>query len=117
MSMSLRPGDIVVIEFPGANEVKSRPSVVVSTSLYQAHRPDIVVGLLTTRLHAAVAPTDYVLQDWQTAGLRRPSAFRSYFVTVRDGYLASIGRLTDRDWQGVEHCLGRSVAAHGDVTE
>jgi PemK-like, MazF-like toxin of type II toxin-antitoxin system len=105
------PGDVVVLNFPGAVRVKRRPAVVFSTPLYHAHRPDVIVGLLTTNVRAATAPTDYVLLDWAKPGLRQASAFRSYLVTVDRFGSALVGRLSDRDWQGVQGCLVRAIAS------
>lgn len=55
-------------------------------------------------------PTDYVLQDWTAAGLRYPSAYRSYLLTLDDGSLPSIGRLSERDWQEVQARLRLALA-------
>src|SRR5256885_16814796 len=96
-----KPGDVTILDFPGAMGTKRRPAVVVSTDVYHAHRPDLVVGLLTTNLAGAVTPTDYVLQDWAAAGLRSASAFRAYLVTARASDVRIIGHLSDRDWQAV----------------
>ena len=63
------PGDLVVLDFPGVMGVKRRPTVVISSPVYHASRPDVVVGLITSQT-AAPGPTDYVLQDWSQAGLR-----------------------------------------------
>jgi mRNA interferase MazF len=104
------PGDVVIVTFPGATGSKTRPAVVLSTSLYHTHRPDVIVGLLTTKINKATTPTDYVLQDWTAAGLRYPTAFRSYLVTLDDGSLPCIGRLSERDWQAIQGCLGRALA-------
>ena len=68
------PGDLVVLDFPGVMGVKRRPTVVISSPVYHASRPDVVVGLITSQT-AAPGPTDYVLQDWSQAGLRIPSVF------------------------------------------
>jgi mRNA interferase MazF len=106
----LNPGDIVVVDFPGATGIKTRPAVVLSTSLYHTHRPDVIIGLLTTNTAAATAPTDYVLQDWAAAGLHHPSAYRSYLVTLDDGSLSAIGHLSDRDWQEVQGRLKLALA-------
>ncbi len=107
------PGDVVVLNFPRALRVKRRPAVVFSTPLYHAHRPDVIVGLLTTNVRAATAPTDYMLLDWAKAGLRKATAFRSYLVTVNRAGSVHIGRLSDRDWQGVQTCLARAMACPG----
>jgi mRNA interferase MazF len=107
------PGDVLLVDFQGAIGTKQRPAVIVSTSVYHTHRPDVIVGLLTTKLHKATAPTDYVLQDWAAAGLRYPSAFRSYLLTLDDGSLPYLGQLSARDWHGVQGCLALALAVTG----
>ena len=54
---------------------------------------------------------DHVILDWQQAGLRRPSLFRSYLTTRPRKELTRIGRLTDRDWQSIQSCLRSAIAA------
>ena len=56
----MRPDDIVVGAFPGALTKKTRPAVVLSTEDYHRHRPDVVVGLITTQAPRPLAPTDAV---------------------------------------------------------
>jgi mRNA interferase MazF len=106
----LNPGDVVLVDFPTPRGVKRRPAVVISTPVYHAHRPDVIVAVLTTQVAKATAPTDYILQDWAAAGLNKPSAFRSYVVTLDDGRLPSIGTLSQRDWQAVLQCLRTAIA-------
>jgi mRNA interferase MazF len=57
------PGDVVIVEFPGARLTKRRPAVVLSTSAYHATRPDVILGLLTSQVESATSATDYILQD------------------------------------------------------
>ena len=75
------PGDVVVIDFPGVTGVKRRPTVVLSSPIYHASRPDLIVCLITSQTIAS-GPTDYGLQDWAQAGLRVLSVFRSFFATL-----------------------------------
>jgi len=63
----VKPGDVVTVDFPGAQGLKRRPAVVVSTDPYHTARPDVVLGLLTSRILGATAATDYALQDWSSA--------------------------------------------------
>ena len=105
-----RAGDIVLVDFVGATGVKRRPAVVVSTDTHHAHRPDVVLCLLTTHLAAATAPTDYILQDWAAAGLHAPSVFRVYIGMALAGDAQVIGHLSDRDWQGVQARLRVALA-------
>jgi len=104
------PGDVVTVDFVGATGIKRRPAVVVSSALYHQHRPDLVLGVLTTQTGAATTPLDYLLQDWARAGLHRPSAFRAYFGMATPTAVQVIGQLSARDWQGVQACLARALA-------
>jgi mRNA interferase MazF len=94
------PGDVIIIDFPGVTGIKRRPAVVVSTPIYHAARPDIIVCLITSQT-IAIGPTDYDLKDWAQAGLRVPSVFRSFFATLPSAtHPLLVGHLSDRDWQG-----------------
>jgi mRNA interferase MazF len=106
----LKAGDVVVADFPGVTGIKRRPAIVVSTDLYHSHRPDVIVSLLTTQIAAATAPTDYVLKDWAAAGLHRPSAARSFLVTLPAAGIVVTGRLTDRHWQEGQARLKSALA-------
>jgi mRNA-degrading endonuclease toxin of MazEF toxin-antitoxin module len=46
----LKPGDVVVSVLVGAQETKMRPAVVIASATYLAERPDVLIGILTTRL-------------------------------------------------------------------
>ncbi|HEX5445031.1 MAG TPA: type II toxin-antitoxin system PemK/MazF family toxin [Pirellulales bacterium] len=99
-------GDVVVADFPGVMGVKRRPAVVVSSLAYHSARPDVILGLITSKTAGASAATDYVLQDWSAAGLRLPSAFRAFLVTLpRSSVSAKIGTLSTRDLDQVRRCL------------
>ena len=104
------PGDVVFLDFPGATGVKRRPTVVISSAVYHASRPDLVVGLITSRT-IVLCPTDYLLQDWADAGLRVSSVFRSFFATLPPAtHPVVVGHLSDRDWQGVCVCVRAALA-------
>jgi mRNA interferase MazF len=108
----LKPGDVVVAAFPGAQVTKTRPAVVLSTEDYQRHRPDVVVGLITTQAPRPLTPTDCVLRDWRQARLRMPSFFRLFPVTLPQREVRLIGRLSDADWDSVRVCF---KAGFGDT--
>jgi mRNA interferase MazF len=108
--MALKPGDVVIADFLGAKGFKRRPTVVITTDLYQATRPDVIVAELTTQVAMATAPTDYTLQDWAAAGLHKLSAFRVYVNTLATTGIVCIGKLTDRDWREVQARLRLGLA-------
>ena len=109
------PGDVVAVNFPGVTGIKRRPAVVVSSPIYHAARPDIIVGLITSQTAAAIGLTDYLLQDWAQAGLRVPSAFRSFFATLPPSTnQVLVGHLSVRDWQGVRERVKAALAPLDD---
>jgi len=104
-------GDVVWIEFPGAVTTKRRPAVVLSSGEYQTVRHDIIVALVTSQIAKATGTTDHILDDWRAAGLRVPSAFRSFLATLPlSAVISTIGRLSAADWQAVRDCVKRSLA-------
>lgn len=110
----LSAGDVVTIDFPGVTGVKRRPAVVLSSGVYHAERPDIIVGLITSQ-SIAPGPTDCLLQDWASAGLRVPSTFRSFLVTLPpSAHPARVGRLSERDWKAVCACVKASLDVFGN---
>jgi len=106
----LKSGDVVAGVLEGAVETKVRPAVVIASAIYLAERPDVLVGILTTRPPKPVASTDYALQDWQSAGLRAESYFRAFLLTVLRAELTIIGHLSDRDWKNVKACVDKAFA-------
>ena len=98
----MRPGDVVVGTFVGALETKVRPAVVIASATYLAERPDVLVGILTTKLPNAPGATDYILLDWRSAGLRAESCFRAYVLTTHRSELTVIGHLSAGDWDSVK---------------
>ena len=105
-----QPGDIVLYNFPGATGVKRRPSVVVSSDLYHAHRPDVILGVVTTNIAAATGPFDCPLQDWAACGLHAPNGFRAYLVMALPSAARVIGRLSTRDWDEVRQRVRLALA-------
>jgi mRNA interferase MazF len=109
------PGDVVAVNFPGVAGIKRRPAVVVSSSVYHGARPDLIVGLITSQTATAIGPTDCLLQDWGQAGLRVPSAFRCFLVTLPPTTNpVLVGHLSARDWQGVRACVKTALAPLDD---
>jgi hypothetical protein len=93
---------VVVGVLVGAQETKVRPAVVIVSAMYLAERPDVVVGILTAKFPRTPSTTDYILQDWRSAGLRAESCFRAYVLTAHRSELTVIGHLSSRDWESVK---------------
>jgi mRNA interferase MazF len=110
-TLSVKPGDVVVADFPGVREAKRRPALVVSTAAYHHARPDAILAVLTGQVAAATQPTDHVLHDWPAAGLHRPTAYRTFLITLpRQDIVAVIGHVAEQDWTEIQVCLRKSLA-------
>ena len=106
----INSGDVVIVDFPGVTGLKRRPVVIISSPLYHTTRPDIIVGLVTSQVQSAIGPTDWLLRDWQSTGLRQPSAFRSFLHTSpRTEIIARIGHLSVADWKGIQTIVGNAL--------
>lgn len=101
---------MVAIDFPDVESIKRRPAIVVSSSIYHRHRPDIIVGVVTSQTQKATALTDYVMKDWAEAGLHRPSAFRTFWATLAATVSTPIGHCSERDWRGIITSLEKAIA-------
>jgi mRNA interferase MazF len=88
--------------FPGVVETKNRPAVVIESSAYLSQRPDVIIGLLTTKIPVTLTPTDYVLIDWTSASLRTETCFRAFIATLPQSGTTIIGRLAARDFAEVQ---------------
>lgn len=112
-ALTVRPGNVVVADFPGVRETKRRPALVASTDAYHRARPDVILAVLTGNLAAATTSMDYHLQDWAAAGLHHPTAFRAFLITLpREDLVHVIGHLSDRDWDEVQTRLLQAVAVN-----
>jgi mRNA interferase MazF len=109
--VAFNAGDVIVVNFPGVTGVKRRPAVVLSSNEYHSCRPDVIVGLVTSQTAAPLTATDHAFLDWEQAGLRKASAFRSFVATLpRSGHQRVLGRLSERDWEAVRACVNKALA-------
>jgi mRNA interferase MazF len=110
--MECQRGDVLLVPFPFSDfsATKVRPAVVVSSSAYHATEPDLILVAITSNVAAATSPMDYVLRDWQAAGLRYPSAFKPVLFTRDPAHVIHrVGRLTVADQAEVDQRLRRAL--------
>lgn len=101
--------DIVLVPFPFTDQTaaKRRPAVVISAEPYNSHYPDAILMPVTSQLHANVRPGDAVIEDWQEAGLLKPSAVKPVIATLEQSLvIRRLGALTERDRETLSAALG-----------
>ena len=110
--MAFQRGDLLLVPFPFSDlsTTKVRPAVVISSALYHSLEPDLLLAAITSRISTATGPLDYLLSDWQTAGLRYPSALKPALFTLDPTrVLYRIGTLTALDLAEVDARLRRAL--------
>jgi len=82
--MAYQRGDVVLIPFPFTDltATKTRPTVVVSSAVYQNVRPELLLFYISSQVSKATESIDYVLNDWKTAGLLKPSFVRPKIAAI-----------------------------------
>ncbi len=105
----MKAGTAVTAEFQGVVSTKRRLAIVVSSEIYHRERPDAILAVVTSQVSKSNAASDYLLQDWQAAGLNKPSAVRVFLFTLPRNKITAVGELTGRDWAKVQKCLRVSL--------
>lgn len=68
---------LVEIAFSGAPGRKRRPAVVISTDTFNNGGIKLIVAAITGNFALPLRPGDTILNDWQSAGLVKPSSVRA----------------------------------------
>ncbi len=114
MAVGHARGMVVNVDLPRFDATggwKERPAFIVSTADFHRTRPDdLLVALITHRIWKYRGPTDYLIQDWQAAGLAQPSVVRSsLYLVLRSRVKGIRGTFTAFDLQGAEASLRRAL--------
>ncbi len=93
-------GDVVLVGFPFTNlqTTKKRPAVIISSQSYQQNRPDVILMAITSQVRQPLATGEALLQDWQAAGLVKPSVLKPLIATIEQNRIVkTMGRLSAAD--------------------
>lgn len=101
-------GDIVLVPFPFTDQstTKKRPAVVISSQAYNTERPDLIIMAVTSQLKPTAILGEVIVQDWQAAGLLKPSAIKPVITTIEKPLvIRTMGRLQEHDQQALQNAL------------
>ena len=93
-------GNIVLVPFPFTDQsaVKKRPAVVVSSDAYNQKRPDIIIMAVTSPMRSAGYFGDIAVNQWQQAGLLKPSVIKPIVTTIEKSLvIKKLGQLHKED--------------------
>ncbi len=100
-------GNVVLARFIFTDEsgARRRPVVVLSTEDYQLGRQEIIVAGITTNVDRLLIG-DYLISDWQIAGLLFPSVVTGVIRTIKQSMIQrQLGSMSSRDMDAVEDNL------------
>ena len=101
-------GDVVLVPFPFTDQsaIKRRPAVVISSAAYHRARPDILIIAVTSQQPSTLSVGEVQVQDWQGAGLLKPSVLKPVLTTIDPTLvLKKLGRLTASDQAALRQVL------------
>ena len=107
-TISYNHGDVVLVGFPFTNlqTIKKRPAVVISSAAYQQTRPDVIVLAITSQVRPTLTIGEYLLRDWQQAGLLKPSLLKPLIATLEQTQIIkTMGQLSPVDLVGLRQVL------------
>lgn len=91
--------------FADEQGAKRRPVLVLSSEEYRAGRQEIVVAAITSNV-TRLLPGDLELDEWQRAGLPKPSVVTGILRTIKGGMIErTMGRIGARDLRAYEDRL------------
>ncbi len=101
-------GDIILVPFPFTDQstTKKRPAVVISSKAYNTERPDLIIMAVTSQIKPTSTIGEIIVQQWQEAGLLKPSAIKPVITTIEKPLVIKVlGRLKEDDNKGLQESL------------
>ncbi|MEO0648677.1 MAG: type II toxin-antitoxin system PemK/MazF family toxin [Cyanobacteria bacterium J06650_10] len=109
-TMTYNFGDVLLVPFPFTDQgsVKRRPTVVISSTLYNQQHIDIILIAVTSQSRAVRYPDNLALQQWHQAGLLKPSVIKPIVTTIaNDLIIKKLGSLVSQNQQKLQQLLKR----------
>jgi mRNA interferase MazF len=105
-------GAVVLVPFRFTNEgpIKHRPAVVVSADGFQQSRAEVIVAAITSNVSRPMLLGDHMIQDWQGAGLPKPSRSTAILRTLRhDMIVSQIGMMPVGDLGAIDAMIAAAL--------
>ncbi len=101
-------GDVILVPFPFSDQTttKKRPAIIVSSNTYNSTSEDVVIMAITGQIKGRIGVGEFMIEDWQGAGLLRPSAVKSAISTIEQKLVVKmLGKLSSKDLSALERAL------------
>src|SRR3970040_2285752 len=83
-TINYKRGDVVLAPFPFSDQasIKQRPALVISVEGFQEQGPDLLITAVISQVRGALKLGEFLIRDWQIAGLLKPSAVKAAIATI-----------------------------------
>ena len=97
-------GDVILVRFIFSDETgeRQRPAVILSSDAYHQSRQEAIIAAITSRTDRLLVG-DYLINDWEGAGLLFPSVSTGIIRTIKQGMIAKkLGKMPLPDMKRIE---------------
>ena len=108
---SYNRGDVVLVNFVFAEETgsKRRPVLLLSSDQYMKGRKEVVVSAITSNTRRILVG-DYLMADWEEAGLLFPSVVTGIIRTIKQSMIdRKMGAVSTGDFAEIESSLRQTL--------
>lgn len=101
-------GDVILVPFPFSNQsaTKKRPAVIISSDKYHNVSSDVLIMAITSRIEQNTGIGECFINNWQSAGLLKPSAIKPAISTIEQSLiLKRLGSLSSDDLSATANTL------------
>ncbi len=101
-------GDVILVPFPFSDQtaIKKRPAVIVSSDTFNNISQDIIIMAITGQTGSHIGVGEFLIEDWQGAGLLKPPAVKSAISTIDQRLVVRIlGKLSSKDLSTLQKAL------------
>ena len=107
-------GEVVLVRFPFTDltSAKQRPALVVSSAAFTASGQEVIVAAISGQRIYHPGKFDYIVRNWERAGLLMPSVVRAGKLVTLHGDLVRrrLGALSGTDLESVDDMLRAALA-------
>ncbi|MDQ7050515.1 MAG: type II toxin-antitoxin system PemK/MazF family toxin [Enterobacterales bacterium] len=80
--------------------------MIISSQSYQQERPDVILMAITSQIRNTLTTGEAILQDWQQAGLLKPSLLKPLIATLEKNQIIKVmGQLSTADRSRLEKTI------------
>jgi mRNA interferase MazF len=103
-------GDVLLVPFPFTDQTttKKRPTIVISSDIYNQQKLDIILIAVTSQVSLQFG--EMLISDWPRAGLIKPSVIKPIITTLEKSLvLKKLGKLETPDIQTLKSSLQQII--------